>query len=205
MKKGFRFVLAVIASGSLAVLVTGSSVPMSVTSGAVTVEASPLVQSVERVVVSQQDAIKESLAVHAFGAQAAAERRVEAARVEAERVAAAKAEADRIAANTRNVHVELVGGQVETDWCIGPVLFQYASYTMVVEHDRCGGWARFGSITTGMKVNLSGVINGSYTVGEIITIPQINKLDDMRFQKRPTVYLQTCIPGTTKSVVIGLY
>lgn len=195
MKKGFRFVLAVIASGSLAVLVTGSSVPMSVTSGAVTVEASPLVQSVERVVVSQQDAIKESLAVHAFGAQAAADRRVEAARVEAERVAA----------NTRNVHVELVGGQVETDWCIGPVLFQYASYTMVVEHDRCGGWARFGSITTGMKVNLSGVINGSYTVGEIITIPQINKLDDMRFKKRPTVYLQTCIPGTTKSVVIGLY
>lgn len=195
MKKGFRFVLAVIASGSLAVLVTGSSVPMSVTSGAVTVEASPLVQSVERVVVSQQDAIKESLAVHAFGAQAAADRRVEAARVEAE----------RIAANTRNVHVELVGGQVETDWCIGPVLFQYASYTMVVEHDRCGGWARFGSITTGMKVNLSGVINGSYTVGEIITIPQINKLDDMRFKKRPTVYLQTCIPGTTKSVVIGLY
>jgi hypothetical protein len=101
--------------------------------------------------------------------------------------------------------VELVGGQTETDWCIGPVLFRYESYTMVVEHDRCGGWARFGSITPGMKVNLSGVIKGSYTVGEIITIPQINKLDDMRFQKRPVVYLQTCIPGTNRSVVIGLY
>jgi hypothetical protein len=190
MKKGFRFVLAVIASSTLAVLVTGSSAPVSVTTGAVSVEAAPLVQSVERAVFSQQDAIEESIAVHAFGAQAAADRR---------------AEADRIAANTRNIHVELVGGQTETDWCIGPVLFQYGSYTMVVEHDRCGGWARFGSITTGMKVNLSGVIKGSYTVGEIITIPQINKLDDMRFQKRPTVYLQTCIPGTNRSVVIGLY
>jgi hypothetical protein len=195
LKKGFSFVLAVIASSTLAVLVTGSSAPVSVPSGSVSVEAAPLVQSVERTVFSQNDAIEESLAVHAFGAQAVADRRAEAARVEAERVAA----------NTRNIHVELVGGQVETDWCIGPVLFQYESYTMVVEHDRCGGWARFGSITTGMKVNLSGVINGSYTVGEIITIPQINKLDDMRFQKRPTVYLQTCIPGTSKSVVIGLY
>jgi hypothetical protein len=203
MKKGFRTTLAVIATSSIAVLVGCSSVPAL----SAPVEAASVSQGFDRAFISQQDAIAENRAIYAFGAKAAAERRAEAARVaEAEKVAAAaKAEADRIAANTRNIHVELTGGQTETDWCIGPVLFKYASYTMVVEHDRCGGWERFGSITTGMKVNLSGVINGSYTVGEIITIPQINKLDDMRFQKRPVVYLQTCIPGTTRSVVIGLY
>lgn len=202
MEKRFRFVLAVIASSSLALLVSASTVHLDAESSP---DAAPHVQSVERVVFSQQDAINESRTVHAFGAQAAEVKRAEAARLEAEKAAAAKAEADRVAANTRNIDVELVGGQRETDWCIGPVLFQYGSYTMVVEHDRCGGWDRFGSITTGMTVNLTGVISGSYTVGEIITIPQINRLDDMEFQNRPVVYLQTCIPGTNKSVVIGLY
>lgn len=203
MKNIFRFVLVAASSASLAVLISASSVTPVITSNPV--QPAPLVQEVERVVFSQKTAVDEFRAVRAVGVQRAAEKRAEAARVEAERVAAAKAEAERIAANTRNIHVELVGGQTETDWCIGPVLFQYDIYTMVVEHDRCGGWARFGSIKPGMTVNLSGVIKGSYTVGEIITIPQINKLDDMRFLNRPVVYLQTCIPGTNRSVVIGLY
>jgi hypothetical protein len=125
-------------------------------------------------------------------------------------VAAKKAEAPPApqAPVARSVHVGLAGGQSVVDLGRGPVLFTIPAGfpPYVAEHDSTGGWARFGTLRSGMKVNMSGLVGGSYTVGQIITVPKGGTTDEFRkFAVMPKVLLQTCIPGTNKMVVVGLY
>jgi hypothetical protein len=110
--------------------------------------------------------------------------------------------------STRLVHVALAGGQSVVDLQKGPVLFPLPAGfpPYVAEHDYAGGWARFGTLTNGMKVTMSGLVTGSYTVGQVITVPKRGTTDEFRkFAVTPKVLLQTCIPGTDKMVVVGLY
>lgn len=123
-------------------------------------------------------------------------------------VAASKVEAPPQGPETRFVHVGLAGGQSVVDLGRGPVLFPIPAGfpPYVAEHDSMGGWARFGTLRSGMKVNMSGLVGGSYTVGQIITVPKGGNTDEFRkFAVMPKVLLQTCIPGTKKMVVVGLY
>jgi hypothetical protein len=205
VKKRYKFSIAAIAASSImiAISVTAGAVSPDTTSVAPSHESSV---NISAALFSPEMAAQEARELRASIAADKAAKKIEDARLEAERVAAAKAEAERVAAaNTRNIYVGIAGGQAETDLCAGPVLFQPPGYTMVVEHDYCGGWERIGSIQQGMTVNLSGLISGSYTVGEVITIPLVNRLVDMNFVNTPVVYLQTCIPGTGRMVVLGLY
>lgn len=103
-----------------------------------------------------------------------------------------------------NIHVGVAGNQATIDSCIGPVLFTGAPYPYVAEHDSCGGWARFGSLSPGMQVNLTGLLNGSYTVGNVIRIPQGSMSDVLAPLGSPKVVLQTCIPGTSDMIAVGL-
>lgn len=123
-------------------------------------------------------------------------------------VAASKVEAPPQGPEARFVHVGLAGGQSVVDLGRGPVLFPIPAGfpPYVAEHDSTGGWARFGTLRSGMKVNMSGLVGGSYTVGQIITVPKGGNTDEFRkFAVMPKVLLQTCIPGTNKMVVVGLY
>lgn len=109
---------------------------------------------------------------------------------------------------SRVVNVGLTGGQKTVDLGHGPVLFPipaiYPPY--VVEHDYTGGWARFGSLRRGMKVQMTGLVGGTYTVGQIINVPQGGGFEEFRqFSTMPKVMLQTCIPGTKRMIIVGLY
>lgn len=122
-------------------------------------------------------------------------------------VAARKVEAPPAPVN-RSVYVGLSGGQSVVDLERGPVLFPIPAGfpPYVVEHDITGGWARFGSLRSGMTVRMSGLVTGTYTVGQIITVPKYGTTDEFsKFAVMPKVLLQTCIPGTNKMVVVGLY
>jgi hypothetical protein len=69
-----------------------------------------------------------------------------------------------------------------------------------------GGWQRFGTLKKGMTVRLSGLVTGTYTVGQIINVPKGGSTDEFRqFKTMPTVLLQTCVPGTSRMIVVGLY
>lgn len=105
-----------------------------------------------------------------------------------------------------NIYVGAAGGQDVIDSCIGPVLFNGApGYTYVAEHDSCGGWARFGSLSNGMKVTMSGLVSGTYTVGGSVRVPQGANSYALAPLGSPAVILQTCIPGTNDMIVVGLY
>jgi len=109
---------------------------------------------------------------------------------------------------TRYVNVALAGGQSVVDQGRGPVLFPLGDGfpPYIAEHDMTGGWARFGTLRAGMKVNLSGLVTGSYTVGQIITVPKKSNTNELKaFTQMPKVMLQTCIPGTSQMIVVGLY
>ena len=56
-----------------------------------------------------------------------------------------------------------------------------------------------------MNVTLSGLVSGDYTVGEILNVPRGGTTADLTFTTTPKVMLQTCIPGTTRMMVVGLY
>lgn len=108
----------------------------------------------------------------------------------------------------RVIHVALAGGQDVVDWQAGPVLFPLAGWPpYVAEHDFAGGWARFGSLSVGMNVTMTGLVTGTYTVGKIINVPRGGSTADLyEFQNQmPKVMLQTCIPGTNRMMVVGLY
>ena len=108
----------------------------------------------------------------------------------------------------REVYVGLAGGQNIVDLGRGPVLFPLngAFPPYVAEHDLDGGWARFGTLSAGMKVRMSGLVTGTYTVGQIINVPKGGSTDELRrFSVMPKVMLQTCVPGTSRMIVVGLY
>lgn len=108
----------------------------------------------------------------------------------------------------REVYVGLTGFQSVVDLGRGPVLWPlgagYPPY--VAEHDGDGGWARFGSLRPGNTVRMTGLVTGTYTVGQIINVPKGGTTDEFKkFSVTPKVMLQTCIPGTSRMIVVGLY
>lgn len=109
---------------------------------------------------------------------------------------------------SRIVNVSLAGGQDVVDMGAGPVLFPLPANfpPYVAEHDYAGGWERFGTLTVGMNVTMTGLVTGDYVVGQTITVPKGANTDSLYgFATMPTVLLQTCIPGTDMMVVVGLY
>lgn len=109
---------------------------------------------------------------------------------------------------SREVYVGLAGGQSVVDLQRGPVLFTLPAGfpPYVAEHDIAGGWARFGTLSAGMTVRMSGLVTGTYTVGQIINVPKHSNTDEFsKFNVMPKVLLQTCVPGTNRMIVVGLY
>lgn len=107
----------------------------------------------------------------------------------------------------RNIHVGVSGGQETVDRCIGPVLFPLPDPNIpvyIAEHDGCGGWQRIGTLTKGQTVNMSGLVKGTYTVQEIVTVKKKSNSDQINFSRNHSVVLQTCIPSTDWMVVVGL-
>jgi hypothetical protein len=109
---------------------------------------------------------------------------------------------------SREVYVGLAGGQHEVDLQQGPVLYQLGGGfpPYVAEHDIAGGWDRFGTLSAGMTVRMSGLVTGTYTVGQIINVPKHSTTNEFhKFSVMPKVMLQTCVPGTNRMIIVGLY
>jgi hypothetical protein len=109
---------------------------------------------------------------------------------------------------TREINVGLAGGQDVVDLGQGPVLFPlpkgFPPY--IVEHDLYGGTERFGTLREGMTVKMTGLVSGVYTVGQIINVPNTGTTDEFKaYRTRPKVMLQTCITGTDRMIIVGLY
>lgn len=120
--------------------------------------------------------------------------------------AAAPAPAPAPAPAVRTIYVAASGGQAMVDRCIGPIHFtpDDAWSLFIVEHDGCGGWARFSGIQVGETVNISGY--GTYTVTGRGSVPNPGTTADVSrvLGGMPRAVLQTCIPGTSQMLVIGL-
>lgn len=107
----------------------------------------------------------------------------------------------------RSIYVGASGGQETVDRCIGPVLFHLPDPNFpvyIAEHDGCGGWERIGTLGTGQRVRMSGLVSGDYTVQEITTVKKKSSSNQIRFSKKHSVVLQTCIPQTDWMIVVGL-
>lgn len=151
----------------------------------------------------------ETIAAEAAVARAAAKQQAaadEAARIKAEQEESARLQAEAAQAG-RVIHVGYTGKQDVVDMGVGPVLFPLPGNwpPYVAEHDFHGGWERIGTLAPGMPVTMTGLVTGSYTVGEIINVPRGGRTADLVFNVMPKVMLQTCIPGTSMMVVVGLY
>lgn len=108
--------------------------------------------------------------------------------------------------NIRDIYVGLAGGQAVVDQCQGPVLFNAPlGYPYIAEHENCGGWARIGTLHPGMKVRLSGLVQGNYQVGTILNVNKGDTTDVLKFDMTPRAILQTCVPNTNRMIVVSLY
>lgn len=118
-----------------------------------------------------------------------------------------KAQLPPTAPQGKVVYVGLSGGQSTVDLGQGPVLFPLAGFPpYIAEHDSMGGWARFGNLGIGATVTMQGLVTGTYTVGQVITVPKGGDTTELSaFRTTPKVMLQTCIPGTNNMIVVGLY
>lgn len=106
----------------------------------------------------------------------------------------------------RDIYVGLAGGQAVVDQCQGPVLFNAPlGYPYIAEHENCGGWARIGTLHPGMKVRLSGLVQGNYQVGTILNVNKGDTTDVLKFDMTPRAILQTCVPNTNRMIVVSLY
>ncbi|HEX9087832.1 MAG TPA: LysM domain-containing protein [Arthrobacter sp.] len=106
----------------------------------------------------------------------------------------------------RTIYVAGSGGQGMVDRCIGPIHFtpDDAWSLFIVEHDSCGGWARFSGIGVGETVTIAGY--GTYTVTGRGQVPNPGTTGNVvaALGSMPRAVLQTCIPGTNQMLVIGL-
>lgn len=156
---------------------------------------------------AEQARIQEEAAAEEAARAAAAPAVQPAAPVQQAAAAPAPASAPVQPSVDRIIHVGLAGGQDVVDMGAGPVLFPlppgWPPY--VAEHDYHGGWQRFGTLSPGMSVTMTGLVTGTYTVGEIISVPRGGNSSDLRFANMPQVMLQTCVPGTNTMIVVGLY
>ncbi|MDN4646433.1 LysM peptidoglycan-binding domain-containing protein, partial [Arthrobacter sp. PsM3] len=106
----------------------------------------------------------------------------------------------------RTIYVAGSGGQALVDRCIGPIHFTPTDpYSLfIVEHDTCGGWARFSGIGVGETVVIAGY--GTYTAtgrGQVALGSTTNAVAAL-FGGFPRAILQTCVPGTTVMLLIAL-
>lgn len=166
--------------------------------------ASKVRAEVESIRAAEQAAAEEAKRIQAEDEASEARAQEEAARAQAAPAPVpdpAQPVVDRV------IHVGLAGGQDVVDMGAGPVLFPLPAGwpPYVAEHDYHGGWQRFGTLSHGMTVAMTGLVSGTYTVGEIINVPRGGTVSDLRFSSMPKVLLQTCIPGTNLMVVVGLY
>lgn len=109
---------------------------------------------------------------------------------------------------SREISVELAGGQDVVDLGRGPVLFSLPAGfpPYIVEHDLYGGTEQFGTLQEGMTVKMSGLVSGTYTVGQIINVPNTGTTKEFKaYKTMPKVMLQTCITGTNRMIIVGLY
>ncbi|MDI2035722.1 LysM peptidoglycan-binding domain-containing protein [Paenarthrobacter nitroguajacolicus] len=106
----------------------------------------------------------------------------------------------------RTIYVAGAGGQSLVDACIGPINYTptNAYAVFITEHDFCGGWARFSGINVGETVSIPGY--GTFTATGRGVVPNPGTTNDVAavFGGFPAVVLQTCIPGTSQMLVIGL-
>lgn len=108
-------------------------------------------------------------------------------------------------ATGRVVNLAGSGGQAMVDRCIGPIHFTpVAESYSIAEHDFCGGWARFSGIQVGETVTVTGL--GTYKVTGRGVVPNPGTMTNVTavLGRTPPVFLQTCIPGTSTMLVIGL-
>jgi LysM repeat protein len=106
----------------------------------------------------------------------------------------------------RTIYVAGAGGQALLDTCIGPIHYTpNDGYSLfIVEHDFCGGWARFSGIAVGETVSIPGY--GTYTATARGQVPNPGSTNDVvaQFGGFPRAILQTCIPGTSQMLLIAL-
>jgi LysM repeat protein len=111
-----------------------------------------------------------------------------------------------VAPAVRTIYVTGSGGQAAIDRCAGPVHFTPITESVsITEHDFCGGWGRFSGIQVGETVSIPGY--GTYTAYARGNVPQGGTMNNVRavLGGTPPVFLQTCIPGTSQMLVIGLH
>ena len=106
----------------------------------------------------------------------------------------------------RTIFVAGSGGQAMVDRCIGPIHFTPTdAYSLfITEHDFCGGWARFSGIGVGETVVIVGY--GTYMAtgrGQVAQGATSNAVSAV-FGGFPRAILQTCIPGTSRMLLIAL-
>jgi LysM repeat protein len=106
----------------------------------------------------------------------------------------------------RTIYVAGSGGQALLDTCIGPIHYTpNDGYSLfIVEHDFCGGWARFSGIAVGETISIPGY--GTYTATARGQVPNPGSTNDVvaQFGGFPRAILQTCIPGTSQMLLIAL-
>lgn len=106
----------------------------------------------------------------------------------------------------RTIYVAGAGGQSMVDACIGPIHYTpNDGYSLfITEHDFCGGWARFSGIGVGETISIPGY--GTYTATARGQVPNPGTTNDViaAFGGFPRAILQTCIPGTSRMLLIAL-
>ncbi len=106
----------------------------------------------------------------------------------------------------RTIYVAGSGGQALLDTCVGPIHYTpNDGYSLfIVEHDFCGGWARFSGIAVGETISIPGY--GTYTATARGQVPNPGSTNDVvaQFGGFPRAILQTCIPGTSQMLLIAL-
>ena len=110
------------------------------------------------------------------------------------------------AAPTAYIPVAGAGGQSAVDACIGPIRFTPVTASVsIVEHDFCGGWSRMSWIQPGTVVTVQGY--GTFTAFQRLVVPNSAPQSVLAgfAGGYPPIFLQTCIPGTSEMLLIGLH
>lgn len=107
---------------------------------------------------------------------------------------------------TAYIPVVAAGGQSAVDACMGPVHFTPVTVSVdIAEHDYCGGWSRMSWIQPGTLVTVQGY--GTFTAFQRMIVANSAPEGVLAgfAGGYPPIILQTCIPGTSQMIVIGLH
>jgi len=156
-----------------------------------------------------QAAAAQAAAAQAAAAQAAAQ---QAAAAQAQTVAASAPQQPPAPAPAPaappSAYIPVVGagGQAAVNACQGPVHFTPVTVSVsIAEHDYCGGWSRMSWIQPGTVVTVQGY--GTFTAFQRMVVSQgASEYVVGGFAGGyPPIFLQTCIPGTSEMLLIGLH